>query len=270
MDEEVGEFRSGALRLARETDVALVPAALLGTADVLPKNGRFRPRSAEVRFGAPLSGAQLDALDAADLRDVVKALLDRGPVEPLTSRVWRALAARVALRPFLAVAFGWGLAEALSWPVIAEMCLVLLAVAVPRRVLPAAAAVAAGSVVGAVVHAWLASRGVDLPLPLTTPAMHERAAQDLAGGPWGVWAQAFNGVPIKVYAAEAGRSGLDLGAFAVSVAAERSARILGVGVVLAVAARLLHPWLRRLYGSYLIVVCLAFSVLLTLTVSSWS
>ena len=40
----VGEFRSGALRLARECGVPVVPIALTGTADVLPKGGQLVPR----------------------------------------------------------------------------------------------------------------------------------------------------------------------------------------------------------------------------------
>jgi 1-acyl-sn-glycerol-3-phosphate acyltransferase len=165
------------------------------------------------------------------------------------------------------MAFAWGVAEALSWPVIAEMSLVLFGVAVPRRVLPLAFGLAAGSVVG---HAWLASRGVALPLPLTTARMRDAAAQQLETGPLGVWYQPFNGVPIKVYAAEAGRLGLDIGAFATWAGIERTARIVGVGVVLTLVANALHPWLRRFYGTYVVLATAGFLVLLGLTVDRWS
>jgi TRAP-type C4-dicarboxylate transport system permease small subunit len=35
-------------------------------------------------------------------------------------------------------------------------------------------------------------------------------------------------------------------------------------------ARLLHPWLRRLYGIYLVAVCTAFAAILHLIVAAWS
>lgn len=53
-DGTVGEFRSGALRLARECGVPIVPVAILGTADVLPKDGRFTPAPMRVCIGEPL------------------------------------------------------------------------------------------------------------------------------------------------------------------------------------------------------------------------
>jgi hypothetical protein len=43
-----------------------------------------------------------------------------------------------------------------------------------------------------------------------------------------------------------------------------------VGVLLAAAARWLHPWLRRLYGPYLAVVTTVFVAGLAATVSRWS
>jgi 1-acyl-sn-glycerol-3-phosphate acyltransferase len=269
-DGRVGEFRPGALRLAREAGVPLVPAAVVGTADVLPKHGRLRPGPAEVRFAAPVPVRELAGITVDDVRATVAGLADQGPPVPRTSGVWRAVSGRVASRSFLPVAFAWGVAEALSWPVIAEMSLVLLAVAVPWRVLPAAAALAAGSVVGVVLHAWLVRNGVPVPLPLTTARMRATAAEHLAGGPMGVWHQAFNGIPVKVYAAEAGRGGTDLVGLAAAAALERTTRILGLGVLLAVASGWLHPWLRRLYGPYLAAVAAAFGAGLIATVAHWS
>jgi 1-acyl-sn-glycerol-3-phosphate acyltransferase len=268
--DSVGEFRPGALRLARDAGVPLVPAAVVGTAAVLPKHGRLRPGPAEVRFAAPFPVRELDRVSVDDVRATVTRLADEGPPVPRTSRVWRAVSWRVASRSFLPVAFAWGVAEALSWPVIAEMSLVLLAVAVPRRVLPAAAALAAGSVAGVVLHAWLVRHGVHLPLPLTTPRMQATAAEHLGAGPVGIWHQALNGIPVKVYAAEAGRAGTDLAGLALAAAVERSARILGVGVLLVAASRWLRPWLRRLYGPYLVVVATGFVAGLTATVARWS
>ncbi len=53
-DGAIAEFRSGALRLARDCGVPIVPVGVLGTADVLPKDGRYSPAPMHVRVGTPL------------------------------------------------------------------------------------------------------------------------------------------------------------------------------------------------------------------------
>lgn len=91
-DGSIGRFHSGAIRLARDTGVPLVPVAILGTGDLLPKHGRFTAAPVEVRIGAPVSANQLAP---EDLRDHVVALHESGPAARRSSRVWRA-AARLA------------------------------------------------------------------------------------------------------------------------------------------------------------------------------
>jgi 1-acyl-sn-glycerol-3-phosphate acyltransferase len=70
-DGNVGEFRSGALRLARECGVPIVPVAVTGTADVLPKGGRWSPAPMHVRIGEPIDS---DSVSAEQLREHVVAL----------------------------------------------------------------------------------------------------------------------------------------------------------------------------------------------------
>ena len=72
-DGTIGEFRSGALRLARECGVPIVPVALTGTADVLPKGGRWSPAPMQVRIGEPIDPS---TVSAAELRASVVALRD--------------------------------------------------------------------------------------------------------------------------------------------------------------------------------------------------
>ena len=67
----IGEFRSGALRLARECGVPIVPVAVTGTADVLPKGGRWSPAPMQVRIGEPIDP---HTTSAAELRAQVVAL----------------------------------------------------------------------------------------------------------------------------------------------------------------------------------------------------
>ena len=70
----LGEFRSGALRLARDCGVPIVPVAVTGTADVLPKGGRFSRAPMQVRIGAPVDP---HSTSAPQLRARVIALRDR-------------------------------------------------------------------------------------------------------------------------------------------------------------------------------------------------
>jgi len=223
----VGEFHSGALRLARDAAVPIVPVALLGTRDVLPKHGRVRRAPIEVRIGAARDPG---TTTAAQLRADVVALLDcaapdGGPVRPRVSPVWRRVVRLVSSPGGLLVAFCWGVAEALSWPVMAEMTLVLLAAAVPSRIPAVAAAVVAGSLSGVLGNAWLTGHGVRLPAPLTTPRMEAAAVADLTAGPSGILAQALNGIPVKLYARAAGELGVDPGALLLWAGVERGLRM---------------------------------------------
>lgn len=83
-DGQIGEFHSGAVRLARECGVPLVPVAVTGTADVLPKGGRFNPGSPmEVRIGDPVDA---DRASAPELREQIIALRDGGQSEDRVQR----------------------------------------------------------------------------------------------------------------------------------------------------------------------------------------
>ncbi len=246
------------MRLATDLGVPVVPVALLGTAGVLPKNGSFQAVPVEVRFGEPrgdlvATGREEARARSAQLRDAVVAL--RGDAAPADPRSPLGVAAEQLMdSPWgLVGAFGWGFAEALSWPIIAEYSVVLVGVASPRRVLPASLALAAGSVTGVVTHAALARRGHTPPAPLTSPGMRRAAAQHLRAGARGVRHQAFNGIPVKVYAAEAGRLGIPLPRLAAAVTVERTARIVGVGWAVGAGARVFRAPVRRRYGTYVLV-----------------
>ena len=186
------------------------------------------------------------------------------------SRIWSMIACLVAGPYGLVVAFLWGYAEALSWFIVAEMALILLAAAVPRRVMPWAAAVIVGSVLGVLTNAWLTSRGVLLPAPLTTPRMAATAFDQLAAGPSAIMHQALSGIPVKVYARAAGEHHIDLWRLAGWTLLERGLRISTVGLVVWTLSKLLHPLLRRFYGLYLIIAAVVFTAGLTAVIAAWS
>ncbi|TJZ46287.1 1-acyl-sn-glycerol-3-phosphate acyltransferase [Streptomyces piniterrae] len=72
-DGAVGDFRRGALLLARHAGVPVVPVGLAGTDRLLPKHGRLRRTHVRVHIGTPLYGA----VAPATARDAVQALSDR-------------------------------------------------------------------------------------------------------------------------------------------------------------------------------------------------
>jgi 1-acyl-sn-glycerol-3-phosphate acyltransferase len=266
-DGQVGEFHSGAVRLATDCGVALVPAAVLGTRDVLPKHGRVRPAPMEVRIGAPRAP---EAADAEQLRADVLDLLGRGPARRRTSAVWARVARLVSGPRGLLVAFAWGFAEALSWPVMAEMTLVFLAAAVPSRVPALASSIVAGSLAGVLLNARLTAAGWWLPAPLTTGRMQAAARADLADGAHGVLHQALSGIPVKLYARAAGELGTDPWALLVWAGVERGLRMAAVGALVWLLARWLHPWLRRCYGAYLVLTATGFAGVLALIIAAWA
>jgi 1-acyl-sn-glycerol-3-phosphate acyltransferase len=265
-DGQIGEFHSGAVRLAADCGVALVPVAVLGTREVLPKHGRVRSAPMEVRIGAPRAAG---ATDAGQLRADVLDLLARGPVRRRVSAVGERVARLASSRRGLLVAFLWGLGEALSWPVMAEMTLVVLAAAVPSRVPALASSIVAGSLAGVLLNARLAAAGWWLPAPLTTGRMQAAARADLADGASGILHQALSGIPVKLYARAAGELGTDPWSLLAWAGVERGLRMAAAGLLVWLVARWLHPWLRRCYGTYLVVVALGFAGVLGLIIAAW-
>ena len=186
------------------------------------------------------------------------------------SHIWSVIARLVASPYGLLPAFLWGFTEALSWFIVAEMALILLAAAVPRRVMPWAAAVIVGSVLGVLTNAWLTARGVLLPAPLTTPRMAATAFNQLASGPSAIMHQALSGIPVKVYARAAGEHSIDPWHLAGWTLLERGLRISMVGLVVWLLSSLFNPLLRRLYGIYLILAGVIFIAGLSAVIAAWS
>lgn len=267
LDGELGVFHSGAARLATEYDVPLLPVAVVGTHDLLPKRGALNPGPVEIRVGRPIQPEDIDDATMDRVRDQIADLLAQGPAAPSYSLTWRRFRAFMDSPWGLAGAAAWGFAEALVLPVTAEMYLLIFAVAQPRRVMPASAALAAGSVVGVLTNVALTRAGVRVPAPLTTSSMRDKAERDMARGPRGVWSQALNGVPVKLYATAGAR--LPLPALTAHTVGARSARALGVGLAVGVAAHRSLPFLRRFFGPYEGILALGYGFFFRLVYRAW-
>ncbi len=85
VDSSVGPFHSGAMRLAAELGVPLVPTAIVGTAAVFPKHGRIRRGRVAVRFAEPVppealtTDHQAARVLAGRTRETVLRLLEEPP-----------------------------------------------------------------------------------------------------------------------------------------------------------------------------------------------
>src|SRR5205823_5146382 len=115
-----GRFRSGAMRLAAEAGVPVVPVALIGTRRLLPVHGRPRRSPVVVRIGAPMLAATADQTRAA-----VAELL-AAPAPAPDSKVRRRVVALADTRIALTLVGLWAFAEAVSWPLVPEFVLGLL------------------------------------------------------------------------------------------------------------------------------------------------
>ncbi|RYV50912.1 lysophospholipid acyltransferase family protein [Pengzhenrongella frigida] len=268
-DGELGTFRTGALRIAREFDVPVLPVAIVGTSRLLPKGGRMRPGPVEVRIGVPVQPEDLDPEDMGPVVAQIRALLDDGPARASESRTWRTLHGAMDGWPGMAGGFAWGFAEAVSWPVTSEMYLALVGVAHPRRVLPAAGWLTAGSVVGILCTRALTGNGLRPPAPLTTESMRLAAARHMAVGARGIWWQALNGVPVKLYAQAAADAGVGARPLALHALGARGARAAAMGAVAAAGAGVAQPVLRRFYGPYLGALGLTYAGGLALVIRRW-
>ncbi|MFI6092738.1 lysophospholipid acyltransferase family protein [Streptomyces sp. NPDC051218] len=263
---ELGAFHKGALILARQADVPVVPVAIAGTDRLLPKHGRLRPALVRVAIGAPLPASATPE----EARDAVAALHRRTTEEPLAdSPARKRIAAVAASRRGLAAGVLWAFAEALSWPLMPELFLGIACVALPRRALKLSLAALTGSLTGGLLALQLAASGVQLPHPLTTDRMRAEVRAELATeGAAAVRHQPWNGIPFKVYAREAGRADIAPQDWLAHSALSRGSRTLTVGLAFGALGFLVHR-LRRFYGLYLALLGGGFTLGLSLIVTGW-
>ncbi|MEU9098747.1 lysophospholipid acyltransferase family protein [Streptomyces sp. NPDC048361] len=266
-DGEVGSFHRGALVLAAHAGVPVVPVGIAGTDRLLPKHGRFRSALIRVRIGAPLP----PSATPEEARVAVAALHARTNAEALRdSPLRRRVAALAASRAGLLLAFAWAFAEALSWPLMPELLLATLCAAAPHRAVRLSLTALAGSLAGSVLALQLALFGAHLPAPLTTDRMRTEVRHELsAEGARAVRHQPWDGIPFKVYAAEAGHAGIPTAPWLREAALARGTRTLTVGVAVAGAALMARRW-RRWYGVYLALLGAGFGVGLGLIVGAWA
>ena len=198
-------FDPAIAELAAASGARILPVALVGTADVLPGDGRKATRRPiEVRWGTPFDVESSGSTEEWDVR--ATADIDRlaaAPVVAYPGAGWTRIRRGAFGWAGLAIIGFWAFFEGVFWPLLAEMPLLLLVVTVGRSwrgpLLIAVSALA--SACGILATWFLVSHGIDTPVPLTTDRMHEVALAQLSTDPANAfWNQMWNGIPVKVYA----------------------------------------------------------------------
>jgi 1-acyl-sn-glycerol-3-phosphate acyltransferase len=73
---EIGRFKTGAFRLAKLGQVAVLPVGISGTRHVLPKHGRvIFPHRVAVKIGAPIAAADVQGTALNELSDRVRRIV---------------------------------------------------------------------------------------------------------------------------------------------------------------------------------------------------
>lgn len=270
-DGRVGRFHTGAARLARDFGIPVLPVALVGSRQMLPKAGGGLPRYSpvEVRVGEPIAPSDDVAAVSEAARAQIVAMLERPRRPAPVSDVHEVVAQAMSGWRGDAIMFAWGAAEAVSFPVMAEMSQVWLGVTQPRLLWRRAAMVTAGSVAGVAMTHLLSRSGRRPPAPWTTPAMRAATARYLRRGAQGYWRQALTGIPVKLFAAESGRRNLPLGPVLANAAGERAVRMAASTALVAVLEKPLGPLCRQHYGPYLAATGAVFGVALRAVIRHW-
>ncbi|HUW15649.1 MAG TPA: lysophospholipid acyltransferase family protein [Actinomycetes bacterium] len=263
-DGSLQRFHSGAFRLAAEAGVPVVPVGLRGTSELLPVHGDVHRAAVQVRIGTPMSMAT-----AADGQVAVQTLTG-APVDEPDSGLRKRVAAFASGGAGLLLVAVWAFLEAMVWPVVPELLLVVLVLAAPAMWWRLTVTALVAGVLGGVVMLGVAGAGVDLPQPLVTDRMRESAAADVGelGAP-AVHLQPFSGIPFKVYATAAGESDVDPLAFAAHSSIARGGRFVLVVAVAAIAATAARRW-RRYYPLAVAAVVSGFALGLARVVGAWT
>lgn len=270
---EIGEFKSGAFRLAVESGADIIPVAILGTEELLPKNKSYRRVALEVRVGEIMSYDEFNSVEqwALKSRERIELLKNSRGKVTIAGRTFTRISKLSASKAGLFFVAIWAFSEAIFWPFTAELAVLLVsatALTIKRGVVLSLFA-AVGSVVGVYVHWYLSKRGYDIPLVFTTERMYQESVKGW-GNPFQAGReQMFNGIPIKVYAKAAGDLGLS--AYEVFQAmVPRAVRIISIGVISTVVSIRIRMFLKPCLGILQIIFLLFYGVALYLIIRSWS
>lgn len=193
----------------------------------------------------------------------------------MRSVLYRPFERLAAKRIGLILAFAWGVAEALWWPIVPDFYVFALSPAAPRRWWKLALAASLGSVLGGAIGFALAtsfgSRRFLAAAPLITGEMISTAQSWLAGGSAGLMRQPLSGIPYKVFVFLAAHLKLNFAAFLFFSTIARSLRIFAIGgsaALLGFAGG--QERVSRFYDVFFVLFCVVFALGLWRVVAQFS
>lgn len=254
-DGAIAPFKCGVAKLAT-LGYPVVPIGIAGTGEVLGA-GRSIPRRAPVAicFGEAeyFDNRRATRETAAEIEGRVRAVASHAcQVRPQPRASWRSrVAALAGSRIGLAIAFCWGVSEAIAFPIVPDFFVALLALAAPSRAWKLALAAVTGSVAGGALTYLLGAILGPAFLsyaPLVTERMMSAAGGWLdVEGARALARQPLSGVPYKAFAWQAADAGVGFWSFVGHTVLARAPRILGVGAVFAGVGWVIRRWIERLY-----------------------
>ncbi|MEY4418188.1 MAG: hypothetical protein RIQ88_626 [Actinomycetota bacterium] len=270
-DGSVGDFHSGAFRLAKEIDATVLPVSIIGSQEVLPRHATTaKHRPINLRLAKSLKVKDV-SLNTKQVEQEIRSLHNQPVIAQPGfgfSRVKKIAFSWIGL----VIVFFWAVGEGIFWPLVAEMPLLLLIVTVGFRFRGAMLIVASalGSIIGVLITWWLVDKGFNPPSPLTTEHMFDYARNQLAQSPnTAFWDQMWNGIPVKVYAHEAGALHLSFNAVLQSLF-PRVLRIVILGTGGWLLGTTLARWFRANLGLVQTVGLLLFPLGLAQAIWFWS
>lgn len=176
----------------------------------------------------------------------------------------------------LILAFFWGLAEALFFPILPDFYVLAVTPASPKRWWRVALFASVGSVLGGCIGFWFAfSRRSSFPLshlPLITNGMIEQANRWVSElGAFAVLRQPLSGIPYKVFVYLSGAKRVSFVVYLWASIVARAGRIFAVAGAAAGVSSLVGERLRaRLYDLFLVAFTIGFAFALRAVVESYS
>lgn len=184
---------------------------------------------------------------------------------------------RTAVRRGVLLLTVWAFAEATVWPLIPDLLLAGMCLAVPRLAPRLVAATTLGSAVGGAAALSLGRAGIGWPLWAVTAPMQTGAATAVASdGALAVLRQPLSGIPYKAFNAAAVHADVDVFAWVGGTVVARGARMAVVALVAATAGRLLWSgrladgWAPRLHALAVLVGLGVFVLGWGLVVAAWA
>ncbi|MCA1838851.1 MAG: YqaA family protein [Actinomycetota bacterium] len=192
----------------------------------------------------------------------------------MRSRLFHPIQRLVQSDSGLILAFFWGVAEALFFPIFPDYYLFAVVPAAPSRWWRAASFATVGSIIGGTIGYWIAvalhSFSIASHMPLIAPGMMREASDWIrALGGFAVLRQPLSGIPYKVFVFLCGARHLSFIVFIWASLIARGVRLFAIAGLAAILGKLPETWRSRTYDLFLALFTITFGLALAAVVRSF-